>query len=114
MHSTIDLTACRNIVRFWLGGVLLALILCSAVSPLARGALPPPAPDGGYPGQNTAEGDNALFNLSPTDGGFNTAIGWLSLFANATGSFNTGVGAGTLWANTSHNNTAVGAGALVL
>ena len=73
-----------------------------------------PAPDGGYPGQNTAEGDNALFNLSPTDGGFNTAIGWLSLFANATGSFNTGVGAGTLWANTSHNNTAVGAGALVL
>ena len=85
---------------------------CFALSPKAQAVSPPP--DGGYPGQNTAEGDNALFNLSPTDGGFNTAIGWLSLFSNTTGSFNTGVGAGTLWANTSHNNTAVGAGALSL
>jgi len=86
---------------------------CFALSPLAQAVSPPP--DGGYPGQNTAEGYNALFSLSPTPaGGFNTAIGWLSLFANTTGSFNTGVGAGTLWANTSHNNTAVGAGALTL
>jgi hypothetical protein len=85
---------------------------CFALSPMAQAISPPP--DGGYPGQNTAEGDNALFNLSPTDGGFNTAIGWSSLFANTTGSFNTGVGAGTLSANTSDNCTAVGAGALTL
>ena len=85
---------------------------CFALSPMAQAVSPPP--DGGYPGQNTAEGHNALFNLSPTDGGFNTAIGWVSLFSNTTGSLNTGVGAGTLWANTSHNNTAVGAGALAL
>ena len=87
-------------------------LLCFGLLPRAQAVSPPP--DGGYPGQNTAEGYNALFNLSPTDGGFNTAIGWLSLFANTTGSFNTGVGAGTLFLNTSHNNTAVGAGALTL
>ena len=84
---------------------------CFALSPMAQAVSPPP--DGGYPGQNTAEGDNALFSLSPTDGGFNTAVGWWSLKSNVTGSFNTGVGAGTLWANTSHNNTAVGEGALL-
>ena len=33
-----------------------------------------PAPDGGYPGFNTAEGENALKNL--TTGSANTAIGW--------------------------------------
>src|SRR2546423_1560125 len=71
-----------------------------------------PAPDGDYPGGNTAEGYNALFSLSPADGGFNTAIGWASLFANATGSFNTALGAGALALNTSHNNTATGAAAL--
>jgi hypothetical protein len=86
---------------------------CFALSPMAQAVSPPP--DGGYPGQNTAEGDNALFSLSPTDGAFNTAIGWVSLFSNTTGSLNTGVGAGTLWANTTaDNNTAVGAGALAL
>jgi len=32
-----------------------------------------PAPDGGYPGGNTAEGQNALQNLS--GGIYNTAVG---------------------------------------
>src|ERR1051326_6606581 len=70
-----------------------------------------PAPDGGYPGGNTAEGQNALLNL--TTGGFNTALGFLSLKTDATGQLNTAVGAGTLLTNTSDNNTAVGAGALL-
>ncbi len=70
-----------------------------------------PAPDGGYPGGNTAEGQSALF--SRTTGGFNTAVGLLSLRSLTTGSFNTGVGAGTLLANTADNNTATGAGALL-
>ena len=70
-----------------------------------------PAPDGGYPGQNTAEGQNALSSL--TTGGFNTANGWLSLRAVTTASFNTAVGAGTLLANTGDENTATGAGALL-
>jgi len=70
-----------------------------------------PAPDGGYPGGNTAEGQNALFSL--TTGGFNTAVGFLSLRSNTTGQLNTAIGAGTLLANTADGNTATGAGALL-
>ncbi len=70
-----------------------------------------PPPDGGYPGGNTAEGQNALFSL--TSGGYNTALGYYSLRSNATGNFNTAIGAGTLLANTADQNTATGAGALL-
>src|SRR6266480_3949183 len=70
-----------------------------------------PAPDGGYSGGNTAEGQNALFSL--TSGGFNTAIGLFSLRALTNGKFNTGVGAGTLLLNNADGNTAIGAGALL-
>ncbi len=76
-----------------------------------------PAPDGGYPGGNTAEGQNALFSLNT--GGFNTAVGFLSLRSNSTGSFNTAIGAGALLVNTGgsnnsgNDNTATGAGALL-
>jgi len=70
-----------------------------------------PAPDGGYPGGNTAEGYNALLSL--TSGTYNTAVGLFSLLSNQEGQFNTGVGAGALLANTAHRNTATGAGALL-
>jgi uncharacterized coiled-coil protein SlyX len=70
-----------------------------------------PAPDGGYAGGNTAEGDSALLSL--TTGGFNTAVGLLSLRTDTTNSFNTAIGAGTLLANTADENTATGAGALL-
>jgi hypothetical protein len=70
-----------------------------------------PAPDGGYPGGNTAEGASALLSL--TTGGFNTAVGFLSLRSNTTGQLNTAIGAGTLLANTADGNTATGAGALL-
>jgi hypothetical protein len=70
-----------------------------------------PAPDGGYPGGNTAEGQAALLSL--TTGGFNTALGFLSLRSNTTNSFNTAVGAGTLLSNMADQNTAMGAGALL-
>jgi Chaperone of endosialidase len=83
---------------------------CFALSQSAQGVVP--APDGGYPGQNTAEGQNALKNL--TTGSGNTAVGWFSLKSLATGNFNTGVGAGTLALNTADNNTATGAAALFL
>ncbi len=84
-------------------------LACFAFSPAVEAVSPPP--DGGYPGGNTAEGQNALLNR--TTGGFNTAVGFLSLRSNTTGGFNTAIGTGTLLANTADNNTATGAGALL-
>jgi Chaperone of endosialidase len=91
-------------------------VFAFAFSPNAQAVSPPP--DGGYPGLNTAEGNNALFNLSTGVG--NTAVGWFSLFTNTDGSFNTALGAGTLLFNigdqtagTGIQNTAIGAAALL-
>jgi hypothetical protein len=83
---------------------------CLAVFPDARAVTPPP--DGGYPGFNTAEGQNALQSL--TSGTENSGLGALTLFTNSTGSFNTAVGAGGLLFNNSDSNTALGAEALFL
>ena len=44
--------------------ILLALAL-GAFAPAQRAQAVVPAPDGGYPGDNTAEGQNALLNLAP-------------------------------------------------
>src|SRR6476646_10766668 len=71
-----------------------------------------PAPDGCYPGFTTAEGCQALQNL--TTGAGNTGVGWRSLFSAGASNFNTGVGAGTLVLNTGESNTAVGTAALLL
>jgi Chaperone of endosialidase len=85
------------------------VLACLALSPETRAVSP--APDGGYPGGNTAEGQNALFSL--TTGGFNTAVGYLSLRSNTTGPFNTALGAGALSSNiTGDGNTADGVLAL--
>jgi hypothetical protein len=84
-------------------------LLCFALLPKAEAVVP--APDGGYPGVNTAEGQNALFSL--TSGSANTAVGWYSLFSDTTGSFNTATGAGALLFNTADQNTAFGAAALL-
>jgi hypothetical protein len=87
-----------------------------SLSHTARAVVPPP--DGGYPGFNTAEGQNALKNLST--GVANAAVGWYSLFSDTDGSYNTAVGAGTLLLNvgdqnagTGIENTATGAVALL-
>ncbi len=70
-----------------------------------------PPPDGGYPGGNTAEGNNALLSL--TTGQYNTAVGLNSLSSNTTGVFNTAIGSAALRFNiTSDSNTAVGSSAL--
>ena len=84
-------------------------LICFAILPAVDAVVP--APDGGYPGGNTAEGQNALFSL--TTGGFNTAIGFFSLRSDTTGQLNTAIGAGALLANTANDNTATGAGALL-
>ena len=89
--------------------VITLTLLCFGLFPKAQAVVPPP--DGGYPGFNTAEGQNALFSL--TTGAANTAVGWFSLWGNAEGSFNTATGAGALLFNTSDQNTAFGAAALL-
>jgi hypothetical protein len=89
-------------------------LVCLALLPELQAVVP--APDGGYgpPAYgtgNTAEGEEALLNLS--SGGFNTAAGFRTLFSNTTGNFNTAIGAGALFNNTGNQNTATGAGALL-
>jgi hypothetical protein len=84
-------------------------LLCTGLLPRAQAVSP--APDGGYPRQNTAEGQGALSSL--TTGAFNTAVGYLSLFQNTTGGYNTANGALALNLNdTGHSNTANGYAAI--
>jgi uncharacterized coiled-coil protein SlyX len=93
-----------NIVRTisLIGAFVLAATTARAVDP---------PPDGGYPAGNTAEGDNALLNL--TSGLDNTAVGFDTLFSNTTGSDNTANGSQALVSNTTgFNNTAIGRTAL--
>ena len=52
---------------------------CFALVSTTRAVNPPP--DGGYPGFNTAEGQNALFSVDTSTGVANTAVGWFSLRA---------------------------------
>jgi len=89
--------------------VLIPVLAYFSASPSSQAVSPPP--DGGYPGGNTAEGQNALLSL--TAGTYNTAVGLSSLQSNLTGDFNTAIGAGTLFANTADANTATGVGALL-
>ena len=90
--------------------LILVALGCFALLPKAQAVVPPP--DGGYPNFTTAEGTNALKNL--TTGAANTAIGWYSLFSDTSGGFNTALGAGTLLFNNADSNTAVGTAALLL
>ena len=89
--------------------VFVVTLVCFGLLPTTQAVIPPP--DGGYPGGNTAEGQNALLSLS--SGGYNTAVGFVSLRTNTTSSFNTAIGAGSLFSNIADENTATGAGALL-
>src|SRR5262245_53458662 len=84
-------------------------LLCLWLLPKAQAISP--APDGGYPNFNTAEGQNALLRL--TTGANNTAVGRSSLGSVTTGNLNTGIGSAALVFNTADENTATGAGALL-
>ena len=73
-----------------------------------------PAPDGGYPVRNTAEGQDALFSWpSTTLDGENTAIGFEALYNDTNGVYNTAIGSFALFNNTGGNaNTVLGTGAM--
>ena len=94
--------------------VIPLVLACFGPSPAARAVTP--APDGGYGGDNTAEGSNALFSL--TTGAWNSAFGSRALYKNATGIRNTAVGYQALYHNngtfnvSGQDNVALGADAL--
>ena len=85
----------RNIIRTisLIGAFVLAATTTQAVSP---------PPDGGYPNQNTAEGEDALFSL--TTGFSNTAIGYHAFYSDTTGYDSTAIGNDALANNTTGNN----------
>jgi endosialidase-like protein len=99
----------RSPLRY--GLFLIPLVLAAFVlSPTVQAQLSPP-PDGGYDGDNTAEGTDALFSL--TTGPDNTAIGFDALYSNTTGDSNTATGSIALSSNTTGvRNTANGYAAL--
>jgi hypothetical protein len=96
----------------WRGVLLVPLALtCFALWPAPQAFGVSPAPDGGYTGQNTAEGTDALLKL--TTGIGNTAIGFHALYCNTTGNGDTANGARALQSNTTgEGNTATGVQAL--
>ncbi len=82
---------------------------CFGLLPTAGAVVP--APDGDYPGGNTAEGQSALFSL--TTGSNNTAIGYQALFSATVGFQNSATGSQALLSNTvGRRNTATGFKAL--
>jgi uncharacterized coiled-coil protein SlyX len=95
---------------FRIACLLIPLVFtCLALSPTARALSP--APDGGYPNANTAEGTGALHSV--TTGANNTALGSGTLSSLTTGSQNTATGSQALKKNTAIGNTADGFQALV-
>jgi hypothetical protein len=95
----------------WRFGFLLIplMLVCLSFTPIARAVNPPP--DGGYGGQNTAEGTDALFSL--TTGVWNVAVGFQALHGDTIGNQNTATGYNALFSNISGNkSTAYGSQAL--
>src|SRR5438105_9042602 len=74
------------------------LITCFALPPKLFALDPPPG--GGYPGQITALGEDALFSQTEDRNVNDTAIGFEALYANTLGVSDTAVGANALHDNT--------------
>src|SRR5262249_60815857 len=85
----------KNRSSFKIFTTILSAVACFGLLPQMQALLPPEIPgnpDGCYPAFNTAEGCNALFNV--TGGAGDTAVGWFSLFMRGEPSSKTGRGAG--------------------
>jgi uncharacterized coiled-coil protein SlyX len=107
--SSVKASCVRRLLRS--GLVFIAASVTWFISSQPVQAVIPP-PDGGYPNENTAEGDNALFSLA--DGYSNTAVGFQALYSNTDGYSNTANGANALVSNTTgFQNTATGVNAMV-
>jgi len=93
---------------------VLFMLTCFALLPKVQALVPPP--DGGYFGQNTAEGTGALSSVQLFGRGVatnNTALGFDALTNDTTGSANTAVGSDALFDNIGGRfNTATGVQAL--
>jgi hypothetical protein len=114
--------------RVWLKTIRGVLLLCCFALCSTLQASGVHAPDGGFPGANTAEGDGALEHLTTgvwdtalgfeslahlTTGNQNTGVGFETLFNTTTGSLSVAVGSQTLYSNTTGSfNTATGFRAL--
>jgi hypothetical protein len=111
IQLTIAMPSAKTLLSARRWGVRSLVILAAFVFSLTARAVTP-APDGGYPNQTTAEGENALFSLTGTTSG-NTAVGFQALYSTTTGEGNTANGANTLYSNiTGKFNTAIGGFAL--
>jgi len=94
-----------------------SFLILALVTSVATALAVDPPPDGGYPNENTAEGQDALFSL--IGGTDNTAVGFNALYSNTgfdsnSGSNNTAIGSSALYANTTgDDNVAIGKWALL-
>jgi Chaperone of endosialidase len=110
--TTLHLRKSISQQSFRCGLVLMAITLTYlALSPAPNAFGVSPAPDGGYPSGNTAEGTNALF--SRTTGVWNTALGYQALYHVTTGNQNTATGYQTLF-NTTTGSLSVANGSQAL
>jgi hypothetical protein len=101
MNPLVKIKTPTSLLLIILGFVWLGLL------PKARAVSP--APDGGYPGGNTAEGNNALPNVNTAIGINNTAVGANALRDDTTGAYNVAVGSLALAGDTTgYQNTAIG------
>jgi hypothetical protein len=127
--TTLHLRRSIGLSQLRRGLLLIPLVLvCFALSPSAQAVVP--APDGAYPGFNTAEGGPSALgqavpgvwntaigqfalNLDVSGGTGNTAVGLNALRANTLGDFNSALGVNALRFNViGSNNTALGYQAL--
>jgi hypothetical protein len=113
-HSTIQEQLVKHSIcqrrRFHIKTIVYLLACLGSVSTLLAVV---PAPDGGYPGGNTAEGANSLFNLAVGVGTGNTAVGFHALFNDVIGNNNTATGNRALANTLGDSNTADGFHALI-
>jgi hypothetical protein len=101
----------KTITRFICPALAALALGCFVVLSTAQAVTP--APDGGYPGFNTAEGIQALQSLV-TGGANNTALGFQTLFHTTDGIQNTATGFRALLNNTGDFDVAIGSQALLV